>query len=169
MLTPEVCANKYMDNLKYCQWCNTKKPINDFYKKPDKNGSYYFQHHCKQCQNKYNFQKRNPQKEKQFQLNYENRKKLKILNSTGHNISRNQIQKYGLANMIDLYERDGAKCRKCGSDKRISVHHLDFNGYSKTDHPNNNPDNLILLCSTCHFKVHRGWTYNPIYLIQEAA
>jgi len=54
-------------------------------------------------------------------------------------------------------KRDGYACRVCGDDppKRLAVHHINYN---KNDH---RPENLILLCATCHTKTnfHRErWT-----------
>ena len=47
-----------------------------------------------------------------------------------------------------ILKRDGYKCVSCGSTKKLHRHHIDL---SKT---NNEPSNLITLCSKCHVKVH---------------
>ena len=39
-------------------------------------------------------------------------------------------------------------CEKCGSTKSIDVHHIDGN------YNNNTPENLIILCRSCHMKEH---------------
>lgn len=39
-------------------------------------------------------------------------------------------------------------CEVCGSDKNLEVHHIDEN------RQNNNVENLILLCKSCHKKKH---------------
>lgn len=39
-------------------------------------------------------------------------------------------------------------CQKCGAVEWLGVHHIDKN------HLNNELDNLILLCWTCHMKYH---------------
>lgn len=39
-------------------------------------------------------------------------------------------------------------CEICGSTNDVEVHHIDKN------HNNNNPENLISLCSSCHTRVH---------------
>src|SRR5262245_11321958 len=48
----------------------------------------------------------------------------------------------------------GAKteCALCPSTKNLDVHHRD------EDYQNNAPENLIVLCRSCHLKVHRYHT-----------
>ena len=48
-----------------------------------------------------------------------------------------------------ILERDGFKCRNCGGDKHLLVHHID-----KNDN-HNSLENLMTMCSTCHLKLHR--------------
>lgn len=49
----------------------------------------------------------------------------------------------------EIYKRDNFKCVICGSNKKLSIDHIDGNGrYSK--YPNNNIDNLRTLCLSCH-------------------
>ena len=45
-------------------------------------------------------------------------------------------------------------CQVCGSTKRLDVHHMDGNGKHLTENPNQNPNNLILLCHKCHMRLH---------------
>jgi hypothetical protein len=40
-------------------------------------------------------------------------------------------------------------CEKCGKDGRLDIHHIDENPN------NNNLDNLMCLCRSCHTKIHR--------------
>lgn len=40
-------------------------------------------------------------------------------------------------------------CEICGSTKSIDVHHKDG------DYNNNNVDNLMIVCRSCHMKIHR--------------
>ncbi len=55
-------------------------------------------------------------------------------------------------NGIKAMERDGFKCRSCGSTEDLHIHHIDGSGQS--DNPNNVLDNLITLCSSCHARAH---------------
>lgn len=53
-----------------------------------------------------------------------------------------------------IKERDNYICqsKKCDKiPKRLDVHHKDFNKQ------NNNEDNLITLCRSCHLKIHKGY------------
>lgn len=40
-------------------------------------------------------------------------------------------------------------CEKCGSTQSIDVHHIDGN------YNNNTPENIMILCRSCHMKEHR--------------
>lgn len=51
-----------------------------------------------------------------------------------------------------VLKRDGKKCRFCGKDGKMHVHHLDNSGGKKDG--NNHPDNLTTLCKRCHEAMH---------------
>ena len=54
-----------------------------------------------------------------------------------------------------ILERDKHKCRFCGSEKNLDIHHIDGDSYDKKGlRANNDPDNLITLCHKCHAKLH---------------
>ena len=61
--------------------------------------------------------------------------------------------RYG-GNREQIFERDEHKCKLCGSNKNLDIHHIDFSGESEV--PNNETNNLITLCRSCHMKVHKG-------------
>ena len=48
--------------------------------------------------------------------------------------------------------RDGFKCRNCGSQKDLQVHHI----VQKKDGGSDRPANLITLCEECHTAHHNG-------------
>jgi len=41
------------------------------------------------------------------------------------------------------------KCAGCGGKLNLGIHHIDF------DHYNNNPENLKVLCVSCHMSLHK--------------
>lgn len=53
-----------------------------------------------------------------------------------------------------IKERDGWKCRLCGKERALSIHHIDGQGERDSENlrqiPNNDPSNLISLCRGCH-------------------
>lgn len=56
------------------------------------------------------------------------------------------------AKRLEILERDGNKCVKCGETKRLHVHHLSYTkGRDAWEYPN---DNLVTLCGECHVKEH---------------
>ena len=46
------------------------------------------------------------------------------------------------------------ECKLCGSNKRLHVHHRDGNNGRNGKPANNNKDNLVVLCNSCHARVH---------------
>lgn len=55
-------------------------------------------------------------------------------------------------NKKQILQRDNFTCQMCGSEHQLIVHHLDESGCLET--PNNELDNLITLCRSCHAKLH---------------
>ena len=48
-------------------------------------------------------------------------------------------------------EKAGNKCIFCKSEKKLVAHHHNYiNLYNETE------DDLICICNTCHYKIHRG-------------
>ena len=80
---------------------------------------------------------------------------IREINDTYHNKVRFGGNKYV------VLERDEYKCTKCGRTKNIIIHHLDESG--NTDNPNNDPNNLITLCRSCHMKHHASGDRNYLY------
>ena len=67
------------------------------------------------------------------------------------------IQCYGFRLALTIYEKYQRQCFYCKSENDLTLHHLDHKGsnYKKKGlKPNNNPENLILLCRACHSRIH---------------
>jgi len=71
-----------------------------------------------------------------------------------HQRRYHRIRKYG-EDALTVLDRDNDTCQKCGSKENIHIHHIDWNK------ENNELDNLVLLCSSCHSTLH---AYVPLYL-----
>lgn len=79
-----------------------------------------------------------------------------------HKISNPDVKRwdYQKGNKKDFYNvkayvlhRDGYQCHKCKTKKgKMHVHHVVFRSNGGTD----SPENLIVLCSDCHDKLHKG-------------
>lgn len=62
-------------------------------------------------------------------------------------LKREMGYSYG-GNYLKVLERDGYKCVRCGFSDKIVVHHKDKN------RNNNQMDNLITVCKSCHAFFH---------------
>jgi hypothetical protein len=49
-----------------------------------------------------------------------------------------------------IRKRDEYVCQVCGKEPSIVIHHIDY------DKKNNNPNNLITLCNSCHSKTNHN-------------
>lgn len=64
---------------------------------------------------------------------------------------KHRLTRYS-GNMLSVLERDNQTCQLCGGKKYIHVHHIDGNG-TTSEHPNDDPSNLIVLCNLCHYSI----------------
>ena len=62
-------------------------------------------------------------------------------------------KRYG-GNYYLVCQRDGYKCAICGSIENLCVHHID--GFDERKPENNAENKMILLCRSCHSRVHAG-------------
>ena len=86
---------------------------------------------------------------KDFRNNFPDISRLRVKLS-----SRNQ--RFG-GQWENVMNRDGWECRECGKTESLLIHHLDGKGRSNTVIPedwNNCISNLIVLCRSCHRKIH---------------
>ena len=59
--------------------------------------------------------------------------------------------------MKRVLERDGWRCRKCGSLENLQVHHK----IHRSQQGNDSLENLITLCAYCHVKEHGQLYFEP--------
>ena len=99
------------------------------------------------------YRKENPEKNKAILARWRSKNQDKMIEyrnrpEVKERSRRNRLRrKYG-DNAFMVLERDNYMCVKCGSKKRICIHHIDW------DENNNALNNLVLLCSSCHGKLH---------------
>ena len=55
---------------------------------------------------------------------------------------------------LECLQKDGFRCRKCGSNKSLIVHHIDGSRKCGRVKMNNCPGNLVTLCRPCHAEAH---------------
>jgi len=136
-----VCGKLITNKAKKCKSCNIK----ELYNKNILNRKGY--KHSIQTKNKISETKKILFKEGKIKNTFEKRAKHLFWNNGS------SFEPYGLKFNNKLKEfirkRDNNTCQECGYTKEqlgynLHVHHIDFNKQ------NNNPNNLISLCNSCH-------------------
>jgi 5-methylcytosine-specific restriction endonuclease McrA len=94
---------------------------------------------CKFCGNK--FKTLNPR-----QIYCSSTCQIKNQNRNNKNRKRFSGKRY------DVLERDNRECLHCGTTKNLVIHHCDETG--QTENINNNDNNLITVCRSCHIKFY---------------
>jgi hypothetical protein len=111
--------------------------------------------------------KNNPTYGKKRSIEY--RRKMSL--SAGSTGIPYEFSGYGIEFTKDLKEyirnRDGRKCQVCGCPeskckKKLDVHHKDYNK------KNNDKDNLISLCNSCHSKTRNRRKYWQEFFVRSA-
>lgn len=62
-----------------------------------------------------------------------------------HSLEKEQTRQW-LGRKVQKYKKEA--CEKCQSSHELQVHHIDRNW------KNNEPENLMTLCASCHAKEH---------------
>jgi len=141
--------------MKQCSKCLQFKPLSEFYRDASKKDGFRFL--CKLClrEKDHERQKRwnqeHPEKKKEYNQKY----KKRIESQYG--ISVATIRRYGLKTALEVYDKYHRKCAYCSEENDLTIHHLDNKGRNYEDKglkPNNDIDNLIVLCRRCHGRIH---------------
>ena len=75
-----------------------------------------------------------------------------------YGFGRGTVDRFGLNLAVTVYDKFNRQCTICGSDCKLVIHHIDNKGRNYSDaglEPNDDLDNLLLLCSSCHSTIHR--------------
>jgi 5-methylcytosine-specific restriction endonuclease McrA len=81
-----------------------------------------------------------------------NPEKTRIANNRA---TRKYREKTRLNNQRQIVlSRDNYCCQNCGNTKQLVIHHKDEVSWHNTSKPNNNLDNLVTLCRSCHTTLH---------------
>jgi len=94
---------------------------------------------------------RNALKGKKFSL--EHRKKLSIAKKKLVESGWQPWQKGKKSKKARMY-KEGMVCQNCNSKRYVEKHHKDFKHY------NDNPENVVMLCRSCHESIHRKERWN---------
>jgi hypothetical protein len=123
---------------------------------------------CKQCNNEFNIYPARVLKQGKgkycSKICYTESMKLGSAKKPRREITKDyhNRRRFG-GNKYKAFERDGYKCKHCGTDANLEIHHIDGTGYkSVIDYKksNNNLENLLTLCHKCHLKVTNDTRFN---------
>lgn len=144
--TSKFCSHKcYTDSLRervaiVCKEC---KEVFELTKSQANNGGVFCTNKCKK-----KYWSINKKSRKQVMADYNAKEDVKLKKR------HHQEQK--------LYDGNatitGQECRKCGKQRRrMAIHHMDGNNGKHGKGLNNQPSNLVVLCQSCHAKIHNRW------------
>lgn len=145
--------------MKKCSRCKQLKNNSEF----NNSKRDTIQPYCRKCHNKYSREWRlnnsdNVKKyNKKYQKETEHNKKYQVKIKEKYGISTATIRRHGLKIALEIYEKYNRKCVECSEENGLTIHHLDGNGrnlINKGLEPNNNINNLIILCRICHGRIH---------------
>lgn len=70
-----------------------------------------------------------------------------------YNLDKNSWRNGGIKRTNEVIEKYSGQCMFCGQEDKLSIHHIDNNG-RRVKEKNNDLNNLILVCNSCHHKLH---------------
>jgi 5-methylcytosine-specific restriction endonuclease McrA len=78
------------------------------------------------------------------------------------------IKLYGFKLALEIYESFKRKCSQCGEINDLTIHHLDnkgtnFSNLGLKKLMNNDIKNLVLLCRSCHGRIHAYQKWENYY------
>jgi len=161
---------------KICSVCGVEKELEDFNRQ--KLGKYGRRASCRVCQNKENKEYKTTDKAKELNKAWKKSDAGKACAKRYRENNSEHIKEYCKTeeyktrsrksadnqrfegNRAKVLSRDNNKCVICGSTKGVQVHHKDGKGRNTPKELRNNDiDNLITLCASCHIKQH-----NPVLM-----
>jgi len=85
---------------------------------------------------------------------YEERRGEDWVRSTNLKATRKYKEKTRYGNNRQYLIKKHGGCEECKTKDNLQIHHIDRVSYHNSPEPNNNLENLRLLCQTCHLKLH---------------
>lgn len=146
--------------MKFCGRCKKTKDESDFYCNKSKTKSDQLSARCKTCHNEIQALWRASRPD--YMKNYATKNRVETKKKYG--ISVKTIERHGFENALKVYERCKRACVQCGTEFDLTIHHKDHKGRNQMDvkgEVNNDPDNLVILCRSCHGRMHSLERWRP--------
>ena len=150
---------------KQCFRCGETKSITKYYFRKNRNA---YMGVCKKCKIKecVKSHRRNPEVYRRINKEWADRnpEKIKSYRENYHYQYRHYQHRYkyrhrcGIEIKNLVFARDNNQCQICLSSEDLTIHHLDGNGRHNEENGlpvNNEPNNLQVLCRSCHGRLHR--------------
>lgn len=149
----------YNTMKKQCSKCKNTKDSSLFTMRKGEPDSW-----CKLCnaESSRKSNAKNPERAKEYML--KNREMIKLSNTKRfkeikekYGIGARAVKTYGLKLALEIYDRAGRKCEKCGEKNDLTIHHKDRKGRNNENKGlkmNNRKSNLMILCRKCHGSIH---------------
>jgi len=133
--------------LKRCSDCQNMKNENDFFRY----GKFYKT--CNTCSLRQKKKRLNPKNQAKYkEWCQKNRKRINLTKKRFYQRNAKKISEYRKVRnqklKFSLMQKYGFFCKKCKSQNDLCLHHINWND------EDNRPENLIILCRSCHRKVH---------------
>lgn len=131
-------SDNTIDDQKRCIGCGKSKPLSDYYRNKNyKDGRIK---HCKPCQSV---------RAKEYYAKMKDDKHYRDVRNKAHQRYKKRNPAKYLARLqayVHRKELRGSECEGCGSDKRLEMHHPDYD----------KPTLVVTLCRICHVGKHNG-------------
>jgi 5-methylcytosine-specific restriction endonuclease McrA len=110
------------------------------------------------CNNLWTYRARLEHYRKRGLLQYWHEKKHLYSHLRAKNQKAKARQRFGFSSREEFIRSRGGCCENCGGTNWLIIHHIDNRGrkvQNRGEKPNNDPNNLMVLCNGCHTRYHR--------------
>ena len=139
-----ICGKEFLSIMSNARLCS-KRCKSQFYWERDKEGA-------RERWRKYYYKEKEYHIERAKKYYSKNKEKVKVWNNKATYKYKDKTRYDGKRK--EILSQHNNKCDLCGYVGKLSIHHIDGVSYWNSIKANNEPDNLMVLCNSCHTKLH---------------